>query len=158
VLDSVADILDGSVKGFYVAGLAGPDSPNPALEMNLFARLIHPPVVEDVPPQPVLCIFLAPARLLLRPPIDILAKHRDVGSLSSDEQAPSLAWIRSESDSGKAVGASLGRGPLRQRGELHAINRFAVFQRCGPTDKVSVVNERVQADVGRLYPKLDPLA
>src|SRR5262249_34675100 len=104
VLDSVADILDGSVKRLYVAGLARPDSPNPDLEMNLFARLIHPAVIKDVPPQPVFCIFLAPARLLLRPPIDILGKDRDVGSFSSDEQAPSLARIGSESDSTEAVG------------------------------------------------------
>ena len=151
IRDLVGDGADGCAYEVNAAVRAAANPPQPAFEVDFFAGFVHLAVVEDVPLEGVAGGPGVPG--VVAP---VVGRAGEDGLVSA---APGGEVCRAGGDgeAGEAVGSgeeglAAGFGEDGDAGQ-----GGAVLQAGGPGDKLLVVAEGVQADVGDLNPGVDGL-
>src|SRR5262249_15389479 len=143
----VSDFAAEAMRRSNIAILAAPDSTDPAFDTDFFSGLVHPSIVEDVPAQEVVsgppepCAVIGPPGLVLGHYCDIAppaaTRHRLFGS---------SALPRREGNARYAVAPSGSFRARRQKGQIDALERLAIFQRGCPADQLAAIYVSVQSD------------
>ena len=132
----------------HIAGGAGGDAAQPALEVDGFAGFVHGAVVEDEVAGVGALRFLAPAVLWVAVVVTGIRIESDVVALLHEDQLrPVVAGQRQGDGAGLVGAASDVGGPQRHLGVAQG---RAVGQAVGPHDHLVGVEEGVHADLGDL--------